>query len=82
MKDAAHGITIGSTPQTPMDKMTLSPKGNRAHDLSAPGQQTDVMNRESTIDHKPMRLKNKINAVGSLGDAGAFSKLEEAPTNF
>jgi len=79
MREAAHGITIGSTPQTPMDKMTLSPKGNRAHDMSAPGQQSDAMNTQ-TIDHKSMRLKGKMNAVGSLGESGAFSKLEEAPS--
>ena len=68
-----QGVSLGSTPQTPMDKMTLSPKNDRGQDLSA--QQASVMKRDmtTTIDHKPMRLKNKTNAIGSLGDQNAFS---------
>lgn len=71
-----QGVSLGSTPQTPHDKMTLSPKNDRAHDLSAPGvqQSSGVMNRENaTVDAKSMRLKNKSNAIGSLGDQNAFS---------
>lgn len=48
--------------------------------MSAPGQQYDVSNREQTIDHKPMRLKNKLNAVGSVGDRAAFPNLDESPS--
>jgi len=60
--------------------MTLSPRRNRGNDMSAPGQQYDVSNREQTIDHKPMRLKNKLNAVGSVGDRAAFPNLDESPS--
>jgi hypothetical protein len=57
----AQQMNLGSTPQTPHDISTLSPTNNRVLDMSAAAQQ-------STIDHKSMRLKSKINAVGSLGD--------------
>lgn len=72
---SVEGNQSHETPmQTPMAKMTLSPKANRGTELSAqPG-----TSLESTIEHKPMtRLKNKMNAVGSVGETAGFPQLEE-----